>query len=97
ARLLEGWLKHPDEAVCVAALDGLRRHLGQEDLRPLELALKAEKAKVGEAAVEGLRGLAAKDDQALARLTEALDHKVPQVRLAALAALERVYGADSPE
>jgi ParB family transcriptional regulator, chromosome partitioning protein len=97
AKLLEGWLKHADEAVCVAALHGLRRHLGQDDLRPLELALKVEKAKVGEAAVEGLQGLAARDDQALARLTEALDHKVPQVRLAALGALEKVYGADSPE
>jgi ParB family chromosome partitioning protein len=97
ARLLEDWLKHPDEAVCVAALHGLRRHLGQDHLRPLELALKVEKAKVGEAAVEGLQGLAAKDDQALARLTEALDHKVSQVRLAALGALEKVYGADSPE
>jgi ParB family chromosome partitioning protein len=97
ARLLEDWLKHPDEAVCVAALHGLRRHLGQDHLRPLELALKVEKVRVGEAAVEGLQGLAAQDDQALARLTEALDHKVPQVRLAALAAMEKVYGADSPE
>lgn len=97
AKLLEGWLKHADEAVCVAALHGLRRHLGEEDLRPLELALKTEKAKVGVAAVEGLQQLAAKDDQALARLTEALDHKVSDVRLAALAALEKVYPADSPE
>ncbi|HYT91801.1 MAG TPA: HEAT repeat domain-containing protein, partial [Gemmataceae bacterium] len=97
AKLLEGCLKHADEAVCVAALQGLRKHLGEANLRPLELALKVDKAKVGEAAVAALEKLAAKDDQALGRLTEALDHKVLQVRQAALGALEKVYGEDSPE
>src|SRR5262249_21913675 len=97
SKLLETGLKHADEAVCVAALQGLRRHLGEADLRPLELALRVEKPQVGQAAVEALTALAGKDDQALARLTEALDHKTLQVRLAALAGLEKVYGADSPE
>ncbi|MCI0463005.1 MAG: HEAT repeat domain-containing protein [Gemmataceae bacterium] len=96
SKLLEGCLKHADEAVCVAALQGLRRHLGESDLRPLELALRADKAKVGEAAVAALQELAPKDDQALGRLTEALDHKVPQVRLAALGALEQVHGEQKP-
>ena len=63
----------PDEAVRVAAFQGLRQHLGEDDLRPLDLALKAEKADVGRLAVQALEALAAKDDQALARLIEALN------------------------
>ena len=51
----------------MAALKGLRKHLGEEDLRPLDLALKVEKADVGRLAVQALEKLAAKDDQALSR------------------------------
>jgi ParB family chromosome partitioning protein len=96
-KLLEPWLKHPDEAVRLAALQGLRQKLGGADLRPLDLALAAEKADVGREAVRGLEALAAKDDQALARLTAALDHKTPEVRQAALTSLEKAYDPQSPE
>ncbi|HXG11676.1 MAG TPA: HEAT repeat domain-containing protein, partial [Gemmataceae bacterium] len=97
AKLLEQWLQHADEAVRVAALEGLRKHLGEQDLRPLDWALNVEKADVGRLAVQALEALAARDDQALTRLMEALDHKTPEVRQAALVSLERVHPADSPE
>jgi ParB family chromosome partitioning protein len=97
AKALEGALDHADEAVRVAAFDGLRRHAGPDDLRPMVLALKAEKADVGERAVAALEPLAKKNDQARARLVGALESKVPQVRRAALASLEKVFGSDSPE
>lgn len=96
-RLIEEQLSHSDEAVRLAALEGLRKHLGEQDLRPLELALKVEKADVGRAAVQGLEALAQRDDQALARLTEALGAGTPEIRQAALTSLERVYPGDSPE
>jgi ParB family chromosome partitioning protein len=95
--ILEKSLSHADEAVRVAALTGLRKHLGQEDLRPLDLALKAEKADVGRLAVQALEKLAAKDDQALGRLSDALNVKTWEVRQAALASLEKIYPAESPE
>jgi ParB family chromosome partitioning protein len=97
AKALEKALGHRDEAVRVGAFEGLRRHAGPGDLRPLVLALEAEKADVGQRAAQALEALAAKDDQALARLVEALEAKTPEVRRAALASLEKVHGADSPE
>jgi ParB family chromosome partitioning protein len=97
AKLLEQWLNHADEAVRLAALQGLRKHRGEQDLRPLDLALKVEKADVGRAAVQALETLAKRDDQALTRLTEALNAKTLEVRQAALTSLEKVYDAQSPE
>jgi ParB family chromosome partitioning protein len=97
APLLEQWLNHTEEAVRVAALQGLRRHLGEQDLRPLDLALKVEKSDVGKLAVQALQTLAARDDQALARLMAALDAQTLEVRQAALAALEKVYDPQSPD
>ena len=96
-KLLEKSLSHNDEAVRVASLQGLRKHLGETDLRPLDLALKVDKADVGKLAVQALEKLAAKDDQALARLTDALNVKTLEVRQEALASLEKIYPADSPE
>jgi ParB family chromosome partitioning protein len=97
AQALEKGLQSRDEAVRVAAFEGLRRHAGPDDLRPLRLALQAEKADVGLRAVAALEGLAAKDDQAMAGLVGALEAKTPEVRRAALAGLEKVHAADSPE
>jgi hypothetical protein len=54
-------------------------------------------ADVGQRAVQALEELAPKDDQAMARLVGALEEKVPEVRRAALASLEKVQGADSPQ
>jgi ParB family chromosome partitioning protein len=96
-KVLEKALSFRDEAVRVAAFEGLRRHAGPKDLRPLVLALKAGKPDVGCRAVEALEGLAGQDEQALARLVEALEEKVPEVRRQALASLEKVQGADSPQ
>ncbi|WP_165067092.1 HEAT repeat domain-containing protein [Paludisphaera rhizosphaerae] len=95
--LLEGLFSHAEAAVRTAAFEGLRRQRGPADLRVLDLALKAEKPEIGKLAVEALGTLAGKDDQALTRLTTALSAKTPEVRQAALMALESAYPADSPE
>jgi ParB family chromosome partitioning protein len=97
AKSLEKGLGHRDEAVRVAGFEGLRRHAGPEDLRPLTLALDAGKADVGQRAVQALEELAARDDRALARLVAALEARTPEVRRAALTSLEKVHGPDSPE
>ncbi|WP_406694960.1 HEAT repeat domain-containing protein [Singulisphaera sp. Ch08] len=97
AKLLEPWLGESGEAVRLAALEGLRRHLGETDLRPLDLALKVEKADVGCEAVRALETLAKQDDRAFARLLETLNARPAEVRQAALASLETVYDARSPE
>lgn len=96
-KLLEKWLGHADEAVRLAAFQGLRRHLGEQDLRPLDLALRTDKADVGRAAVQALEALARHDDQALARLTNALNARNWEVQQAALTSLEKVHDAQSPE
>jgi ParB family chromosome partitioning protein len=97
AKALEKGLLHNDEAVRVLAFEGLLRHAGPGDLRPLALALKADKADVGVRAVQALEALAAGDEQARARLAGALHSAVPEVRRAALSSLENVHGAGSPE
>jgi ParB family chromosome partitioning protein len=97
AKALEKGLLHNDEAVRVLAFEGLLRHAGPGDLRPLALALKADRADVGVRAVQALESLAAGDEQARARLAGALHSAVAEVRRAALAGLENVHGAGSPE
>ncbi|WP_165247641.1 HEAT repeat domain-containing protein [Paludisphaera soli] len=95
--LLEGLLSHAEAAVRSAAFEGLRRREGEADLRILDLALKAEKPEIGTLAVEALGRLATGDEEALSRLTSSLAAKTPEVRQAALVALESAYPADSPE
>ncbi|QDU21891.1 HEAT repeat domain-containing protein [Urbifossiella limnaea] len=95
--LLEAAVRHKDEKVRVEAFRGLQTHLGADTLKPIDLALTAGKPDVGVLAVAALGPLAARDDQALARLTDALDHAAWDVRKAALAALEAVFPAPSPE
>lgn len=89
---LERLLNARDEAVRRAALGGLRALEGESALRPLELALAARKPDIGVVAVDALVALAARDDQALARLVAALDDDPAEVRVAALTGLERVLG-----
>jgi ParB family chromosome partitioning protein len=96
APLLEKVLTHADEAVRVAAFHGLRRHLGESDLKPLDLALKAEQPDIGKLAVQQLEKLAKQDDQAQTRLLEALNAKTLDIRHAALTSLEQVHDAQSP-
>lgn len=95
--LLQAHLTHRDEAVRVAAFQGLRRQLGETDLKPIDLALKAEKADIGALAVKALESLAKRDDQALARLSDALDAKTVEVRQAAVVSLEAAHDPRSPE
>ncbi len=95
--LLEVAVNHRDEKVRVEAFQGLQKHLGPADLRPIDLALKTGKADVGVLAVKALEPLAARDDQALARLTAALDAGTWDVRKAALAGLAAVFAADPPQ
>ncbi len=93
---LEKHFQHRDEAVRLAVFQGLRERLGPAELRPMDLALKTAKADIGAAAIQALEDLAAKNDQALTRLVQALDGKPYEVRAAALAALERIHGDRSP-
>ncbi len=93
---LEKHLQHRDEAVRLAVFAGLRKRLGSNDLRPMDLALGTGKADVGLAAVQALEELAAQNDEALARLGRALDGNPQEVRSAALASLERIHGDESP-
>lgn len=95
--LLEKALNHNDEAVRVAAFKAMRRPHGEQALRPIELALKTNKPDIGRLAVAALEGLAGRDDQAMARLTEAINAPSFDVRRAALFTLEKVYPDDSPE
>jgi ParB family chromosome partitioning protein len=97
ATLLGKCLAHRDEAVRLAAFGGLRRHLGESSLRPIDLALKAEKPDIGRLAVQALEKLASGDDQALARLTASLNAKTAEIRLAAVVSLESAYDPRSPE
>ncbi|MBL8798710.1 MAG: HEAT repeat domain-containing protein [Planctomycetia bacterium] len=95
--LLEQCLNHRDEAARVAAFHGLRGLLGDAELKPLDLALRAEKADIGRLAVRELEKLARRDDQALTRLLEALNAQTLEVRQAALTSLEQVHDAKSPD
>jgi ParB family chromosome partitioning protein len=97
SRALEKALDHNDDKVRITAFEGLRKRSGPQDIRTLALALKAGRADIGERAVHGLEALAGKDDQAMARLVNVLQAKAPEVRKAALASLERLHGARSPE
>ncbi|AMV40466.1 HEAT repeat domain-containing protein [Planctomyces sp. SH-PL62] len=97
AARLEGLFAHAEAAVRSAAFEGLRRIRGRADLHVLDLALKAEKPEIGKLAVEALEALAPGDDRATDRLSRALAAKTPEVRLAALVALESAYPAGSPE
>ena len=71
SRLLEKHINHRDEKVRVAVFKGLRKHLGENELKPIDLALGTNQPDIGRLAVEALEKLAAKDDQALTRLTNA--------------------------
>lgn len=97
ARLLEPLLKHRDEKVRAEALDGLRRSSGADDLHPLTLAISAERANIGVAAVKALGALAKKDELARQLLVRTLSRNPEEVRRAALLQLESVFAKDSPE
>lgn len=95
--LLESAIIHRDEKVRVEAFHGLRRKLAASDFRPIDAALKTGHADVGVLAVKAIEPLAAKDDQALAKLTDTLNAATWDVRKAALGGLVSVFAADPPQ
>lgn len=97
AKILEDSLKHNDEAVRRAAFSGLLKLAKEDDYRPLDLALDANKADIGAEAVAVLEKRAGQDDRAMARLEKALDRQTREVRRAALLSLESVHPKSSPD
>ncbi len=95
--LLEPFIGHADGKVRVQVFEGLANQLGRTDFKPIDLALKTNHADIGVRAVKALEPLAKADDQALARLTAALNAPAWDVRKAALAALETVFEPTSPQ
>ncbi len=89
--VLENGLKNDNEAVRGVCFQGLRRQLGDANLRPLELALATKHVDLGKFAVQALEVLAATD-----LLIGALNNRVETAALA-LFALERLLPADSPQ
>lgn len=90
-KILEKAIGHSDAKVRLIAFKGLNER-ATADLGPMDLAFQTGHADVGVEAVKALEPLAKKDDQALTRLVDALDAGAWDVRKAALAALETVYG-----
>ncbi|MCY1055992.1 HEAT repeat domain-containing protein [Nannocystis sp. SCPEA4] len=96
-KLLEPLLRAGEEAVRLAALAGLLKLEGADSLRIFDLALAVGKRDIGTAAITALTELARKDDLAFTRLVTALSGTNREVRVAALAALEDLHEASSPE
>src|SRR5207302_454642 len=94
-KILEKAVGHADGKVRVQAFNGLYKPL-KPDFGPIDLALKTGQADVGVLAVKALEPLAKTDDQALTRLTDALNAPTWDVRRAALASLETVFEKKSP-
>ncbi|MBK9368365.1 MAG: HEAT repeat domain-containing protein [Deltaproteobacteria bacterium] len=95
-KLLTGLLSSNDAVVRLNAFNGLRRISGPESLDPLNAALSAKKADLGQAAVKVLQGMAPTDELAMARLVQALRDEPQEVRTAALYALEAIHPDGDP-
>lgn len=93
---LEELLRANTEAARWEALRGLRGHVGEQDLRPLSLALASGHADIGMEAVRALEAPASSDEQAHVMLVGALSHRQKTVREGALEVLERLH-PDDPE
>jgi len=89
---LERLMGADSEGLRRATLKSLRALEGAEALRPLERALEVQKPDVGVEAIRALVQRAAEDEQALARLIQAMDDPLKEVRFAALEALEEHSG-----
>lgn len=84
-------------AVRLRALEGLRRLDGPTALEPLDAAIAARKPDLGKEAVRALAQLAKADDLAMERLLQAMNADPAEVRAEALAVLEGMTPASSPE
>ena len=91
---LQKLLRSSTEGVRKSALSGLRRHLGDADLQPLQLALQAGRVDIGVIAIDALGQLAPDDSRAHAELEGALNAK-DEIRTAALEALETLHPKDA--
>jgi ParB family transcriptional regulator, chromosome partitioning protein len=96
-KLLQPLLKHDDAAIRLAVFAGLCQRVWTDPIEPMRLALKANLANVGVAAVNRLAELATKDENANRLLIESISHGVAEVRVASQMLLEKVLGASSPE
>lgn len=96
-KLLRDHIYASAEDVRVAAFHGLRKLEGQDNLKPLDLALGANKKDIGVLAVNALAELAKGDDKAFDKLSGALDASTYEVRMAAFAAIEAHYPANTPD
>jgi ParB family chromosome partitioning protein len=95
--LLETALKDTrHDSVRQAAFKALVARQGEQDIRPLELALATEQLDIGKDALKLLAERAPSLPAALQALTEALSHKQAALRLLALSLLEGIY-PDSPK
>src|SRR5439155_5993883 len=94
-KILEKAIAHPDAKVRVQAFTGLYKP-AKPDYGPIDLALRTGQADVGTLAVKALEPLAKTDDQALTRLTDALNAPTWAGRKQALASLETVFEKKSP-
>ena len=95
-KILEKAIGHGDGKIRVQAFQGLYKPL-RPDFLPIDLALKTGQADVGVLAVRALEPLAKGDDQALTRLTDALNAPAWDVRKQALASLEALFEKKSPQ
>lgn len=96
-KILEKAIAHPDGKVRIQAFQGLLKRSKPEEFGPIDLALKTGQADVGTLAIKALEPLARADDQALTRLTDALNAPSWDVRKAVLASLETVFDTTSPQ
>ena len=95
-KILEKAIGHADGKVRIQAFNGLFKPL-KPDFVPIDLALKSGQVDVGVLAVKALEPLAKTDDQGLTRLVDALNASTWDVRKGALASLEAVFDAQSPQ
>ena len=96
ATLLEPLVNHFEPKVRSAAFWGLRRRLGDDDPRPIDLALAGGKPEVGVLAIAELEKRGRSDDVALAKIVAALDAPTWEVRRRAVEAVEDVHVNDPP-
>ncbi|MGB7344430.1 MAG: HEAT repeat domain-containing protein [Pirellulaceae bacterium] len=96
-KLLQPLLKVKDMVVRETAFAGLCERAADGDLEPLKLALDSGHHNVGTLAIASLAKVAAKDEIASQLIVASIDHKLPEVRIAAQLNLESILAADSPQ
>ncbi|BBM84584.1 HEAT repeat domain-containing protein [Candidatus Uabimicrobium amorphum] len=96
-RLLEELLESDSEKVRIAAFSGLEQHYPQNILSTVNITLDTGFDDIGVLAIDALKTIAEKDEEAMEVLVEALDYHSDAVRHRALDSLGDIYGEDSAE